>query len=91
MVDGDGNWTTRADELEWVSNNKPGYDSLTFELKRLDVFESGTAIAAGTGTIRGTDADGPDVAQYQSTTLLIKRDGKWRAIASHVSGYRKTG
>jgi hypothetical protein len=59
MVDGDGNWTTRADELEWVSNNKPGYDSLTFELKRLDVFENGTAIAAGTGTIRGTDADGP--------------------------------
>jgi len=83
--------TTRADELEWVSNNKPGYDSLTFELKRLDVFENGTAIAAGTGTIRGTDADGPYVAQYQSTNVLIKRDGKWRAIASHVSGYRKTG
>jgi len=91
MVDGDGNWTTRADELDWVSKNKPGYDSLTFEIKRLDVFENGTAIAAGTGTIRGKDADGPYVAQYQSTNVLIKRDGAWRAIASHVSGYRKTG
>jgi ketosteroid isomerase-like protein len=91
MVDGDGNWTTRADELDWVSKNKPGYDSLTFELKRLEVFENGTAIAAGTGTIRGTDKDGPYVAQYQSTNVLIKRDGAWRAIASHVSGYRKTG
>ena len=29
MVDGDGNWTTRADELDWVRKNKPGYDSLT--------------------------------------------------------------
>lgn len=91
MVDGDGNWTTRADELDWVSKNKPGYDSLTFELKRLEVFENGTAIAAGTGTIRGTDEDGPYVAQYQSTNVLIKRDGAWRAIASHVSGYKKTG
>ena len=91
MVDGDGNWTTRADELDWVSKNKPGYDSLTFELKRLEVFENGTAIAAGTGTIRGTDEDGPYVAQYQSTNVLIKRNGVWRAIASHVSGYKKTG
>lgn len=91
MVDGDGNWTTRADELDWVSRNKPGYESLTFELKRLEVFENGTAIAAGTGTIRGTDKDGPYVAQYQSTNVLIKRDGAWRAIASHVSGYKKTG
>lgn len=91
MVDGDGNWTTRADELDWVSKNKPGYDSLTFELKRLEVFENGTAIAAGTGTIRGTDKDGPYVAQYQSTNVLIKRDGAWRAIASHASGYKKTG
>lgn len=91
MVDGDGNWTTRADELDWVSKNKPGYDSLTFELKRLEVFENGTAIAAGTGTIRGKDEDGHYVAQYQSTNVLIKRDGAWRAIASHVSGYKKTG
>jgi hypothetical protein len=90
MVDGDGNWSTRADELDWVARNKPGYDSLTFELKRLDVLENGTAIAAGTGTIRGKDKDGPYVAQYQSTNVLIKRDGTWRAVASHVSGYRKT-
>jgi hypothetical protein len=91
MVDGDGNWSTRAAELEWVAKNKPGYDSLTFEIKRLDVFENGTAIAAGTGTIRGKDGDGPYVAQYQSTNVLIKRGGSWRAVASHVSGYKKIG
>jgi hypothetical protein len=91
MVDGDGNWTTRADELDWVGKNKPGYDSLTFQLKRLDILENGTAIAAGTGTIHGKDESGPYVAQYQSTNVLIKRDGVWRAIASHVSGYKKIG
>ena len=89
MVDGDGNWSTKAAELDWVAKNKPGYDSLTFEIRRLDVFENGTAIAAGTGTIRGKDEDGPYVGQYQSTNVLIKRDGQWRAVASHVSGYKK--
>lgn len=91
MVDGDGNWSSRAEELAWVGKNKPSYDSLTFRIRRLDVFENGTAIAAGTGTIRGSDEDGPYVAEYQSTNVLIKRDGAWRAVASHVSGYRKTG
>ena len=89
MVDGDGNWSTKADELSWLGKNKPAYDSLAFSIRRLDIFENGTAIAAGTGTIRGSDEKGPYVAEYQSTNVLIKRDGRWQAIASHVSGYKK--
>ena len=89
MVDGDGNWSTKADELVWLARNKPGYDSLVYSIRRLDIFENGTAIAAGTGTIRGSDEKGPYVAEYQSTNVLIKRDGRWQAIASHVSGYKK--
>ena len=88
-VDDAGNWSTKAAEIEWVSKNKPSYDSLTFEIRRLDVFPNGTAIAAGTGTIRGRDENGPYVGKYQSTNVLIKRDGQWRAVASHVSGYKK--
>jgi len=89
MVDGDGNWSTKAEEPDWLAKNKPAYDSLVFSIRRLDIFENGTAIVARTGTIRGTDADGSYVAQYQSTNVLIKRDGQWRAIASHVSGHKK--
>lgn len=89
MVDGDGNWSTKAEELDWVGRNKPAYESLVFRIRRLDIFDNGTAIAAGTGTIRGSDESGPYVAEYQSTNVLIKRDGQWRAIASHVSGYKK--
>jgi hypothetical protein len=39
--------------------------------------------------MRGTDDDGPYVAEYQSTNVLIKRDGVWKAVASHVSGYQR--
>jgi hypothetical protein len=90
MIDGSGDWSGKKKELDWVARNRPAYDSLEFEICRLDIFENGTAIVAGTGHIRGTDDEGPYVAEYQSTNVLIKREGAWRAIASHVSGYRQT-
>jgi len=89
MIDGAGTWSTKTDEIEWVSNNKPTYDSLVFEIHRLEIFSGVTAIVAGTGTIQGSDEDGSYVAEYQSTNVLVKRDGLWRAVASHVSGYKR--
>ena len=89
MVDADGNWSTKADELEWISSNPPSYDSLVFEIIRLDIFENGSAIVAGKGIVSGTDEQGPYTLEYQSTNVLIKRDGTWRAIASHVSGIKR--
>lgn len=89
MVDADGNWFTRQDELDYIRKNKPGYDSLVFVVKRLDVFENDSAIVAGEGTVRGKDAEGRYVMTYQSTNVLIKRNGKWRAVASHVSGVKR--
>jgi len=89
LIDADGNWFTKGDELNYIRNNPPGYDSLVFKVKRLEVFENGTAIVAGEGTVHGKDAAGPYVSTYQSTNVLIKRDGRWRAISSHVSGVKR--
>ena len=90
MVDADGNWSTKADELEWIRSNPPSYDSLVFHIERLEIFEN-AAIVAGTGVITGSDEQGPYTAKYQSTNVLIKRDGAWKAVASHVSGIRRVG
>jgi ketosteroid isomerase-like protein len=86
-VDAAGQWATKAEELARVEANKPGYDSLVFTIKRLDIFENGTAIVAGEGLLTGGSA-GEHGMSYQSTNVLIKRDGRWQAIASHVSGVR---
>ena len=88
MVDAEGVWSTKAEELDYIRHNRPGYDSLRFVITRLDVFENGTAIVAGTGIVRGQNAEGPYLFEYQSTNVLIKRDGRWQAIASHVSGIK---
>lgn len=59
------------------------------EGQRLEVFANGTAIVAGEGTAKGTDPKGAYVMTYQSTNVLIKRDGAWRAVSSHVSGVKR--
>lgn len=87
MVDADGNWSNKERELEHVRNNAPVYDSLTFEIKRLDVFAGHTAVVAGEGVIRGSNEEGPYEFQYQSSNMLIKRNERWQAVASHVSGF----
>jgi len=89
MVDAEGNWSTKAEELEWVRSNPPSYDSLVFEIIRLDIFENGSAIVAGRGIVSGTDEQGPYTLEYQSTNVLIKREGAWKAVASHVSGIKR--
>ncbi|MBC8027899.1 MAG: nuclear transport factor 2 family protein [Steroidobacteraceae bacterium] len=88
-VDGEGNLSTKREELDWVSKNKPNYDSLTFSIRRLEIFGGDTAIVSGVGTIRGRREKGPYVGEYQSTNFFIKRGGVWRVVASHVSGYRE--
>ncbi len=90
MIGNDGTWSTKAQQLERVRKSKPSYDSLQFVIKRLEVFENGTAIVAGTGIVRGKDARGPYVSEYQSTNVLIKRGGAWKAVSSHVSGVKRT-
>ena len=86
VIDADGNWSTKQLELADVRRTRPGYDSLRFSIRRLDIFENGTAVVAGTGTVFGRDSAGPYTVSYQSSNIMIRREGQWRAVASHVSG-----
>lgn len=91
MVDPDGNWSDKAAELDYVSKHKTKNRSFRFEIRRLEVFENGTAVVAGRGVVVGPESDPEGGYEYQSSNILIKRDGRWQAIASHVSGIRPIG
>jgi hypothetical protein len=84
MIDQEGNWYTKNDELNWIKNNAPGYDSFYFEITRLDIFDNGTAIICGTGHILKDSLR----SVYQSSNVLVKREGRWKAVLSHVSGVK---
>lgn len=85
MVSAGGEWSNKELELAHIKENVPSYDSFFFEIKRLDVHENGTAVVAGTGHIFRDSTK----MIYQSSNILIKRDGIWKAIASHVSGIKE--
>jgi hypothetical protein len=86
MIGSDGEWSSKKEELAYIKKNKPAYKSFKFNIKRLDIFENNTAIVSGTGVIQSKDDKGDYEFIYQSSNVLIKRNGIWKAIASHTSG-----
>jgi hypothetical protein len=91
-IDAQGNVSTKAEEIDYVRKNKPSYDSFRFVIRRLQIFENRTAVVSGTGYIETKAKEGKKASktEYQSSNVLIERDGRWQAISSHVSGIKNT-
>lgn len=85
MISNNGTWTNKTDELNWIKENKTSNDSFYYKIKRLSIYENGTAIIAGTGHVFN---DGKE-SRYESSNILIKKGELWKAITSHVSGIRE--
>ena len=86
MINSEGEYSTKSDQIEYIKTHKPNYLSFKFIIKRLEIFENNTAIVSGTGIIRKYDQRGEFDLVYQSSNVLIKRQGAWKAISSHTSG-----
>lgn len=84
MIDQSGNWYSKKDELDWIKKNATDNDSFNYEIKRFEILDNGTAVICGTGHVLKDSVK----SIYQSSNVLIKRDGKWKAILSHVSGLK---
>ena len=82
MFDAEGNRSTKQEELEYISNNQWNPGTFEYRIERLQIYQGSFAIIAGTGIAENYT--------YKSSNVLIKEDGVWRAIASHVSGRRST-
>ncbi len=80
MISANGERSTKQDELEYIRNNAWTAASFEFRIERLDIYDGSTAIISGQGIT--------DTYTYRSSNILIKVNGQWRAIASHVSGVK---
>ena len=81
MIDNAGARSTKAEELEYIKNNAWNPGNFVYTIERLDIYEGKFAVIDGTGDT--------DTYTYKSSNYLIKENGKWRAIGSHVSGFRE--
>jgi len=90
MIDGAGAVSRKSDELEYLRTKSPDPPDreFTYTIERLEVFANCTAIISGQGRIVVTKDGRRQVSTYRSSNVLIKADGVWRPIASHVSGER---
>ena len=89
MTDDNGDKYSKQDEITYISNYGPSYDEFSFEVTGLNIFENGTAVISGTGTMKGVETGEAYITTYKSTDALIKVDGQWKAISSHVSGVKE--
>ena len=84
MIDQDGVWFTKQDELDWIKAHSTTHDSFYYEIRRLEILSNGTAVICGTGHMFNDSSEGT----YQSSNVLEKRNGEWKAVLSHVSGVK---
>ena len=82
MFDGDGNRSTKAEELESIRANRWDPGTFEYRIERLQIYQDAFAVIAGTGIAENYS--------YKSSNFLVKEAGVWRAIASHVSGRKRT-
>ena len=82
MVTADGEWSNKALQMDRIKAAPMDHDYFSYEIKRLEILENGTAIIAGTGHIINDSTE----TNYQSSNILLKREGIWKAVLSHVSG-----
>ena len=83
MIDDEGNRSSKQAELEYIANNAWNPGEFRYEIQRLDIYNGDTAIIDGQGVAENYT--------YMSSNVLIKENGRWKAVASHISGFRKTG
>ncbi len=90
LVDDGGAIYTKRDEMEYVSQYGPSYDSFIFEILKLEIYPNGTATVFGTGTITGKDIDGAYSQTYKASDVFVKEGNRWQAVTTHVSGVKET-
>lgn len=81
MIDANGNRSNKEKELKFVKNNQWNPPNFIYRIERLDIYKDEFAIVDGEGNT--------DTYSYKSSNVLIKEDGRWQAISSHVSGYKE--
>ena len=81
LIDDTGKRSDKAGELAWIRENTWNPGTFEYRIERLDIYDGRWAIVDGSGIA--------EKYRYKSSNVLIKEDGRWQAVASHVSGYEE--
>ena len=82
VITDSGEVSTKHDELAYIANTAWDPGEFEYRIERLQIYQGRFAVIDGTGVA--------ERYTYKSSNFLIKEDGEWQAIASHVSGRQET-
>jgi len=88
VIDADGMATTKAQEMADFKSSSVVYESSNYDDATVRIYGD-TAIVAGRGTVKGRGKTQTFHTQYRSTNVFVKRNGRWQAVASHISGVKQ--
>ena len=88
LTDTRGAVTNREQNLEEVRKREPRYDVFRNHDMKVRVYGD-AAVVTGITSIKGTSSGKAFAVDVQFTDTLIKRQGKWRMVASHASPLAK--
>ena len=84
FTDSSGKTSTKADDLALARSHRVTFDA--YDTSDLEVRVWGdTAIVTGRSVVRGAARGQPFVREFRFTDTLARIDGRWRAVAAHVS------
>lgn len=90
LIGGESIFTTKAEEIEWLRNNKwTGPDDFVYTIKDIVFLSNDAAIVYGIGTSTRKTEDGkPCNHSYISSNTFRRENGIWRPVTSHISDVR---
>jgi ketosteroid isomerase-like protein len=83
-----GQVSTREQNLDEIRKREPRYEVFRNHDMKVRVYGD-SAVVTGVTSIKGTSGSQAFAIDVQFTDTLIKRDGKWRMVASHASPLAK--
>ncbi|NTX14045.1 nuclear transport factor 2 family protein [Myxococcus sp. CA056] len=84
QMDSAGNVTDRAATLAEVRAKEPRYEVFRNHDMKVRLYGD-TAVVIGITSVKGVSGGSPFDVDFRFTDTLIKRDGRWRIAASHIS------
>ncbi|QSQ20050.1 nuclear transport factor 2 family protein [Pyxidicoccus parkwayensis] len=84
LTDTSGNVTTREQTLLELRNKEPRYEVFRNHDMKVRLYGD-TAVVNGITSVKGVAGGKAFAAELRFTDTLVKRNGRWRVVASHVS------
>lgn len=79
-----GQIRTKAETLDALATNEVNFESTNSDNVRVRVCGD-TAVVTGRSTFRGRYRGFSVSGQYQYTDVLVRREGSWKAVNSHIT------